>query len=151
MIIDTLNNASLYSALGPKFVKAFNYLRQTDFSKVEKGKYEIDGTAIFAIVNEYDTIDTAGEQMESHRKYIDMQYIVSGQELIGHDFLVAQQPSQAYDEATDFMLFAEPPVFFSKLDAGMFAIFYPTDLHMPNIRVDKPIPVKKVVIKISVA
>jgi len=150
MIIDTLKNAALYYGLGPKFIKAFEYLQQTDFSKVEKGKYEIDGKAIFAIVNEYDTIATTGEQMESHKKYIDIQYIVSGEELIGHDFLQAQAPSQAYDEETDFMLFAETPVFFSKLQQGMFAIFFPGDLHMPNIKVDNPLPVKKVVIKISV-
>lgn len=150
MIIDTLKNADRYYGLGPKFVKAFEYLRQTDFSQVEKGKYEIDGTSIFAIVNEYDTIPTEGEQMESHKKYIDVQYIVSGEELIGHDFLHQQTPSKAYDEAADFMLFGETPAFFSKLEQGMFAIFFPTDLHMPNIKVKDPVQVKKVVMKISV-
>jgi len=150
MIIDTLKNAALYHSLGPKFVKAFEYLQQTDFSKVEKGKYEIDGTAIIAIVNEYDTISTEGEQMESHKKYIDVQYIVSGEELIGHDFLKNQTPSKAYDDTADFMLFGETPAFFSKLEQGMFAIFFPTDLHMPNIRVKDPVAVKKVVMKISV-
>lgn len=150
MIIDTLQNAALYYGLGPKFVKAFEYLQQTDFSKVEKGKYEIDGTVIIAIVNEYDTIPTDGEQMESHKKYIDVQYIVSGEELIGHDFLRNQTPSKAYDDTADYMLFGEAPTFFSKLEQGMFAIFFPTDLHMPNIKVKDPVPVKKVVMKISV-
>lgn len=150
MIIDTLKNAQLYYGLGPKFVKAFEYLQQTDFSKVEKGKYEIDGTNIFAIVNEYDTISTEGEQMESHKQHIDVQYIVNGEELIGHDFLRNQTPSKAYDETADFMLFGETPTFFSKLEQGMFAIFFPTDLHMPNIRVTDPVPVKKVVIKINI-
>jgi YhcH/YjgK/YiaL family protein len=151
MILDRLENAALYHGLGPRFIKAFDYLANTDFSKVEKGKYEIDGTNIFAIVNEYDTISTEGEQMESHRKYIDVQYIVTGEELIGHDFLHGQQPSQAYDESTDFMLYVEKPAFFSKLEQGSFAIFFPTDLHMPNIRVAAAVPVKKVVIKISVS
>lgn len=150
MIIDTLQNAALYYGLGAKFVKAFDYLQQTDFTKVEKGKYEIDGKAIFAIVNEYDTIATDGEQMESHRQYIDIQYIVSGEELIGHDFLQTKTPSKAYEEENDFMLFADTPVFFSKLQQGMFAVFFPGDLHMPNIKVKDPLPVKKVVIKISV-
>lgn len=149
MIIDTLNNARLYYGLGPKYIKAFEYLQQTDFSILEKGKYEIDGTDIFAIVNEYDTISTDGEQMESHRKYIDVQYIVSGEELIGHDFLKEQVPSKAYEEETDFMLYGAPPGFYSKLEQGMFAVFFPTDLHMPNIKVKDPAPVKKVVIKIS--
>ena len=149
MIIDTLQNASRYYALGADFVKAFEYLQQTDFTTLEKGKYEVDGTHIFAIVNEYDTIDEAGEQMESHRKYIDVQYIVKGEELIGHDFLYEQQVSRAYDEETDYMLYAERPAFYSKLAKGQFAIFFTTDLHMPNLKVNASIPVKKVVVKIG--
>jgi YhcH/YjgK/YiaL family protein len=151
MILDTLQNAHLYYRLGVKFIKAFEYLAQTDLAGLEKGKYEIDGTNIFAIVNEYDTVDTATEQMESHKKYIDIQYMVSGSELIGHDFLQAQIPSKAYDETADYQLFAENPMFFSRLEKGMFAIFFPTDLHMPNIKVSTPMPVKKVVIKIAVS
>lgn len=151
MILDTLQNAHLYYRLGLKFIKAFEYLAQTDLASLEKGKYEIDGTNIFAIVNEYDTVDTATEQMESHKKYIDIQYMVAGSELIGHDFLKDQVPSKAYDETADYQLFAEHPMFFSRLEKGMFAIFFPTDLHMPNIKVSTPMPVKKVVIKIAVS
>lgn len=150
MIIDTLQNAALYHGLGPSFIKAFEYLKTTDFSKVEKGKYEIDGANVFAIVNEYDTVAASGEKMEAHKKHIDVQYIVSGTEQIGHDFLQQQVPSKAYDAEADYMLFAEQPVFFSTLQQGMFAIFYPTDLHMPNIMAGKVSPVKKVVIKIRI-
>lgn len=150
MVIDTLENAALYENLGPRFALGFQYLRETDFSQVAKGKYEIDGTNLIAIVNEYDTIDQLGEQMEAHKKYIDIQYIVSGEELIGHDLLQQQVPSKAYDEENDFWLFADTPTFFSKMRAGMFAIFFPTDLHMPNIRVQEATPVKKVVLKLRV-
>ncbi|PUZ29965.1 YhcH/YjgK/YiaL family protein [Chitinophaga costaii] len=150
MILDTLANAQRYEGLGPKFVKAFEYLRQTDFNLVEKGKYPIAGDDIFVIVNEYDTVDAAGEQMESHKKYIDVQYVAAGVERIGHDFLENKTPSKPYDEASDYMLFAAPPAFFTVLEKGWFAIFFPTDLHMPNLRVAGPVGVKKVVIKISV-
>ncbi|UYQ94540.1 YhcH/YjgK/YiaL family protein [Chitinophaga horti] len=150
MILDTLQNAHLYFGLGDKFVKAFEYLVKTDFNALPKGKYEIDGQNIFAIVNEYDTVDASAEQMEAHKKYIDVQYIVSGAELIGHDFLQQKEPSKAYDPEADYMLFAEKPSFFSKLEKDHFAIFFPSDLHMPNLRIDAPAAVKKVVIKISV-
>ena len=150
MIIDLLSNAHLYYNQGPRFKKAFEYLAQTDFSKVEKGKYELDGTNLFAIVNEYDTVAPDNEQMESHKKYIDIQYIVTGVERIGHDFLQQQTPSKAYDTEKDFMLFAEKPSFFSILNQGMFAIFFPHDLHLPNIMIDTPVYVKKIVIKVSV-
>ena len=150
MIIDSLSNARLYFNLGPRFKKAFEYLAHTDFSTIEKGKYELDGTQLFAIVNEYDTVDPDKEQMESHKKYIDIQYIVTGAERIGHDLLQQQTPSKAYDADADYMLFAEKPSFFSILQQGMFAIFFPHDLHLPNIMIDSPGYVKKVVIKVSV-
>ena len=107
MIIDLLANAHLYYNQGPLFKKAFEYLANTDFSKVEKGKYELDGANLFAIVNEYDTISADNEQMESHKKYIDIQYIVAGAERIGHDLLQQQTPSKAYDDEKDFMLWAK--------------------------------------------
>lgn len=150
MILDTLENAHLYYGLGPKFIKAFEYLASTDLASLEKGKYEIDGKNIIAIINEYDTVDPSGERMESHKKYIDVQYIVRGAELIGHDFILEKSPAKAYDEEADYMLFAEKPSFFSRLEQNYFAIFFPSDLHMPNIRISESAPVKKVVIKISV-
>jgi YhcH/YjgK/YiaL family protein len=150
MIIDSLQNAHLYHGLGPRFIKAFEYLAQTDFTNLPKGKYEIDGTNIFAIVNEYDTIAAAGEQMEAHKKHIDVQYIVQGQEQIGHDFLQQQVPSKAYDEESDYMLFAEKPAFFSRLQQHYFAVFFPGDLHMPNLMDGQSMKVKKVVVKIKI-
>jgi YhcH/YjgK/YiaL family protein len=150
MIIDLLSNANLYYNQGARFKKAFEYLAHTDFSKVEKGKYELDDTNLFAIVNEYDTVAPDREQMESHKKYIDIQYIVTSAERIGHDFLQQQMPSKAYDAEKDFMLFAEKPSFFSILHQGMFAIFFPHDLHLPNIMIDNAAYVKKVVIKVAV-
>lgn len=150
MVIDILANAALYENLGPRFARGFQYLRETDFSQVAKGRYELDGTNLIAIVNEYDTIDRQGEQMEAHKQYIDVQYIVRGEELIGHDLLQQQTPSKAYDEENDYWLFPDTPGFFSKMQAGMFAIFFPTDLHMPNIRVQDAVPVKKVVLKLRV-
>jgi YhcH/YjgK/YiaL family protein len=150
MILDLLQNAKLYYALGPRFVKAFEYLASTDFTTVEKGKYELDGTSLFAIVNEYDTVDPLKEQMEAHKKYIDIQYMVAGAERMGHALLQSQTPSQAYDAEKDFWLFGDAPSFFSVVQQGMFAIFFPGDLHMPNIMIDAPAPVKKVVIKVAV-
>jgi YhcH/YjgK/YiaL family protein len=151
MIFDHISRAHYYQGLGERFKKAFAYLEDTDFSQVPKGRYEIDGDTIFAIVNEYDTVDPSAERMESHKAHIDVQFIAEGEELVGHDVLLGQQPSVAYDPSADFMLFSEKPVFFSRFTKGMFAIFFPGDLHMPNIRVDGPVPVRKVVVKIKVA
>ena len=150
MIIDRLENAFRYNVLNAGIAKAFAYLQSTDLAAIVPGKYEIDGDNIFAIVQEYQTLSTEAEQMEAHKKYIDVQYMINGEELIGHAVLQDQIPSQVYEETTDFMLFWEQPSFFSKLQTGMFMIFYPTDLHMPCIKINEPATVKKLVIKVKV-
>ena len=151
MILDHISRTSCYADLGEKFQKAFTYLTETDFTQLPKGRYDIDGENVFALVNEYDTVDPSGEKMEAHKAHIDVQFIAEGEELVGHGFLLGQQPSVPYDPKTDFMLFSEQPDFFSRFSKDMFAIFFPGDLHMPNVRVDAPVRVKKVVVKIRVA
>lgn len=150
MIIDTLENAGRYKTFSNGIATAFEYLHTTDLKNIAPGKYEIDGENIFAIVQEYQTLDAVNEQMEAHKKYIDVQYMIDGNEQVGLAILKGLVPSTAYDEATDFMLFSEPPSFFSKLESGMFMIFFPTDLHMPCIKINESTIVKKVVIKVKV-
>lgn len=150
MILDYLDRAARYNGLDAPFQKAFAWLRETDLAPLTTGRHEIDGDRIFAMVNAYDTVDPSGEKMEAHRAHIDLQYMVRGTELVGHDFLRTQEPSKAYDPDKDFMLFDETPSFFSLFQEGMFAIFYPEDLHMPNIRAGSPGWVKKVVVKIKI-
>jgi len=149
MIIDTLNNASRYYSLKEGIEQAFEYLKVADLNSIEPGKYEIDGENLFAIVQEYETLSPAGEQMESHKKYIDVQYMIYGEEMVGHMLRTNQEPSVAYDAEKDFMLFAEEPTFYTKLQQGTFMVFFPSDLHMPSLQVDKPAIVKKVVVKVK--
>lgn len=148
MILDYLDRSASYSWSEP-FQKAFAWLRANDLLNIGKGRYDIDGDRVFALVNEYETVDPSGEKMESHRAHIDLQYVARGSERVGHDFLRDQVPSQAYDPATDFQLFAEQPAFFTRFAEGMFAVFYPGDLHMPNLRDGGAGWVKKIVIKIK--
>ena len=149
MIADVLENAALYEGLNAKFGKAFHYLRQTDFTTVEKGKYEIDGENIFAIVNEFETKDKSECEVEAHKKHIDIQYVVRGTEMFGYTPLTGQKPIEDYDEVNDVYFFKED-VSYIKLEAGMFVIFFPTDLHQPEVRQFEPVTVKKVVVKIKI-
>lgn len=149
MILDYLGRSGNYAWNEP-FQKAFAWLHATDLSTIEKGRYDIDGDRVFALVNEYETVDPSTQQMEAHRAHIDLQYVARGAEMVGHGFLQAQTPSKAYDPTADFMLFGEPPSFFSRFTEGMFAVFYPEDLHMPNLMDGGNGWVKKIVIKIKV-
>ena len=149
MITDLLTNAALYEGLGEKFRKSFRYLLETDFEQLEKGKYAIDGEEIFAIVNEFETQDKHVCEVEAHRKHIDIQYVVRGTEMFGYTPLTGQIPVRDYDETKDVAIYKEA-VCYLKLEAGMFIIFFPTDLHQPEVREFEPVVVKKVVVKIKI-
>lgn len=149
MIIDKLSNSQLYSGLGERINKAFAYLKGTDFSKMEIGKYEIDGDNIFAIVNEYQTKDAREGKLEAHKKYIDVQYVAKGSELMGYAPLENQKVIDEYNEQNDITFFSGEKSF-AKVDEEMFAIFFPTDVHLPGIKLNKSAYVKKVVIKVKV-
>lgn len=149
MVIDHISRAAIYYQLHPGIEMALRYIQTTDFSKLDNGKYEIAGEQVFAIVQSYDTKEPSTEKLEAHKKYIDVQYVVSGQEKMGHALFKAQVPSREYQSDDDFMLFDEAPDFFSLVTEGMFTIFYPSDLHMPCILHEQSALVKKVVIKVS--
>jgi len=149
MIIDKLSNSHLYSGLGERINKAFAYLKETDFSKMELGKYEIDGEDIFALVNEYNTKDQSQGKLEAHKKYIDVQFVAKGKELMGYAPLQNQTVIDPYNEQNDITFFNGEKSF-TLVEEGMFAIFFPTDVHLPGIKVDEPAYVKKVVVKVKV-
>ena len=149
MIADRIENIDMYVGLGERIAAALKYISETDFSGVEKGKYAIDGDLVYASVNEYQTKPEADCKIEAHRKYIDVQFIVSGEETMGYAPLTDQQPSIAYNEEKDCVFF-ETPVSKLKFVAGMFAIYYPNDLHQPCISTEKASTVKKVVVKVHI-
>ena len=150
MIIDALNNANRYISLHPGIAKAFAWLQKTDLNAIIPGKYFIEAEDIFAIVQEYETLDIINEQMEAHKKFIDVQYMIKGEEQVGLALMNLQTISKPYEEETDFMLVADAPSFFANLTEGSFMIFYPTDLHMPCIKINEPAMVKKLVVKVRI-
>jgi len=149
MVIDKLKNSKLYENLGERIGKALNYLKETDFSKIENGKYEIEGNDIFAMVNEYNTKDATEGKLESHRNYLDVQYVAKGAEQIGYIPFNEQKPEIDYNIENDVTFYSGEKSF-TKLEEGMFAIFFPTDIHMPGIKLDVPVKVKKVVVKVKI-
>ncbi|MDI3547825.1 MAG: hypothetical protein PWR10_1477 [Halanaerobiales bacterium] len=148
MIIDSLENASSYYGISEKLKKAFKFLEERDLAEMEVGKYEIDGENIFAIVDSYETKPEEEGVWEGHRKYIDIQYLVEGIELIGYSNLEKMNLKE-YDVEKDFAVFAGEGEFL-KLEAGYFMVFMPQDIHMPGIAVDGSQAAKKVIVKVKV-
>lgn len=152
MITSTLSQLHCYKILGPNFAKAIEFALNTDFSDLETGLQEIDGENAFAIVNEYDTRPVADCEWESHQKYTDIQIMVSGTEKFGYTPLIAQRPIAAYHSDNDVIFYSIHPVEsnYITLFPGQFIIFFPSDIHQPEGFIERPGPVRKVVIKVKV-
>ena len=115
----------------------------------EPGRYEIDGENIFALINEYKTKSELEGKLEAHRKYLDVQYVIEGEELMGYTPIGSQQILEPYKEENDIIFFKGEKSF-TKVSSGMFAIFFPEDIHMPGITSGKISDVKKLVIKVRI-
>ncbi|MCX7798595.1 MAG: YhcH/YjgK/YiaL family protein [Melioribacter sp.] len=149
MIFDQLKNANLYFPLSKRIQTAFEYLLNTNFETLEAGKYEIDGENIYAVIQNYDTKPITAGKWEAHKKYIDIQYIVSGKEKMGYSNPTKMIVTEEYNEEKDVM-FLKGDGNFLIAEAGHFAVFFPTDVHMPGIAVNLSTPIKKVVVKVRV-
>ncbi len=149
MIVDHLQNAPLYFALGPRMEAAFRALRSGELLRSESGRHELVGPDVFAIVQHYETKPRRLGKWEAHRRYADIQFIVSGVETIGHSLVSDMRIVQEYDDEKD-VVFLVGQGSFATLRAGMFAVFYPHDAHMPGLAADAPAPVHKIVVKVRV-
>jgi len=149
MIIDRIENASLYYALGSGIAEALEYIKNNDLSKIESGKYEIHKDKIQMIVNEYEQKCTDKVRLEAHRINIDVQYWVRGSELMGYAPLQSQSVLEAYKQEKDCGYYAADASF-SRLEPGMFAIYFPTDLHTSIADEQCDSKVRKIVFKVVV-
>jgi len=131
--------------------KAFSFMKENDLSALELRRYDIDGDNAYALVSEYYTKNEGDARYEAHRKYIDVQYVVSGKELIGITPLaLKQEVLEPYDEARDieFMTVSQGVNYPASPDR--FFIFFPEDVHRPGLRSGDSTLVRKVVLKIKI-
>jgi len=132
-----------------KFKVAFDFLKRKDLASLNVGVINL-GYGTYAKIQHYTTGPASDFDFETHKKYFDIQYQITGQEMLGlyHGNL---KEKTAYDVKEDVTFFYDP-VEFSKilLNADEFVIFTPEDAHKPRCFVDKPMAVKKIVIKVPV-
>lgn len=148
MVIDKIENYTLYANLTERLAKGFEFIINTDLVKIEPGTYEIENKAVFAIVQDYDTKEIKDCVLEGHTKYIDIQYIVQGTELMG---VVIKKDQKAISSDLDKdYTFYEGITSFVRVEEGMFTIFFPDDLHMPCVQAGESSRVKKVVVKVLI-
>jgi len=149
MIIDYIENLPAYFSVNPHFKTVYEYLQKSPLEKHETGKYPILKDFINLSVSEYETRKADEARLESHEKNIDIQIIIEGEEKMGIALSAEGLLSEPYNSVRDVAFYQTARDFFT-LKKGMFALFYPYDLHMPGIITDHPARVKKAVFKVKV-
>jgi YhcH/YjgK/YiaL family protein len=148
MITDTLDLCHRYASLNPRFAAAFEFLKKLPADQ-PLGRFELDGDNCFALVQSYTTKPAAQATFESHERYIDIQFIQSGQETLLWAPRATLKITQPYNNEKDVALYAMPArTTPANLCAGEFAIFFPEDGHAPGIAYGGAATVRKIVIKV---
>ena len=147
MILDALKNKEQYVSLHPRFKTVFDFIDTHDLAAMECGRHDIDGDNIFVMVQELDLRPNEEARLELHRKYIDIQLLLRGdEEVFGwsekKDCLTAVAD---FDAEKDIQLFTDVPQCFYIVREGQFSILFPEDGHAPMLGKGK---VKKCIFKI---
>jgi len=140
--------ARQYHANKKYWDEAFAFLKNNDLTKLAPGKYPIDGDNVYAYVTDDSTKDYDKSKWESHRKYIDLHYVISGEEKIGVTPVADVTVTEPYNAEKDIAHYSGPgKIYLAK--PGTFFIFFPGTAHRPNITTGGNKPDQKIVIKIK--
>lgn len=154
MIFGNVKNSSNAEKIYPEPIrKVINYLKYTDFESMEPGNYEIEGKDIYAQVIDLVTKGKHAAKPEVHRKYVDVQFLVYGEELIG--FAIDTGKNKVAQE----LLSERDIIFYEDMEnemnlimkPGSFAVFFPEDVHRPGCTYQKEGAIRKVVVKVNTA
>lgn len=150
MVHDLLINQNTYHSLGLRFRQAFAFVTDAANNGAEDGAYTIaDG--VTAVVKTYMTQTPDELKLENHEKFIDLQYMLSGSEIMEWLPQLPETVLAAYDPGADVTFYGDDsraiPV---PVREGAFVLFWPQDVHKPSCVIDAPASVRKIVVKIAV-
>ena len=134
-----------------RWEKAFKFLKNSDLMKLEPKRYDIDGDNLYATISEYNTKNEETTKFEAHRKYIDIQYVIKGKEIMNlTPRALVKDVVTPYDSAKDIEFMNVEKMINHTATPANFFIFFPTDAHRPGIKDGVNAPVRKIVIKVKV-
>ena len=148
MIVDRLDRAEPYFDMHPAFEQVFKFLREESLSEILHGRYDIDGVRLFYKVSKRQGRIRTESRLETHRKYIDIQYVISGVDEMGwRTASECKTVDVPYNEDRDVTYFQDEPESWKEVHAESFAIFFPQDVHALLVSGGE---IHKVVFKVAV-
>ena len=132
MILDLISHLNRYERLHPGFAAALRWISTTELNSLKPGRHAIDGERLFALANHEPAKGRQAARLESHRRYIDIQLTLAGEEEIGFRPVAdCAAPEVPFLPDNDIAFYAERPDTWLAVPPGRFAIFYPHDAHAP--------------------
>ena len=150
MIYDTFENIEKNFSKDSPIHKALSFARGFNSFNPD-GRYEIEAGSLTAPVLLDETCPASERRFEAHRKYVDVQVLLEGEEKIEVSLAPDLASLEEYSEAKD-VIFLEPPRDWASLvmRPGYFAVFFPHDVHRPNCDLHGKRHVRKIVLKVRV-
>ena len=150
MIFDHITCISHYAVISAGIGTAANWVQSTDLSQLEPGRYEI-GNGCYCVIKHGNSKLPENCRLEAHRNFIDIQLIIKGEESMGWMPLEAAIPQDTFHTEKDVGYFApSQEITFFRVGAGDFAVFFPWDVHCPDVCIGAPAERWKAVIKVPV-
>lgn len=145
MILGSLEHSERIECLHPSFKQVFNFIKANDLLNAPLERIELDSDKLFINNVNPECVPQDKQVLEAHRDYLDIHVLLEGSERIGWKNLEdCGEPSKAYDQEGDYMLFDQPATSYVDLRPGQFAIVWPEDAHAPLIGEGK---VRKLIVK----
>jgi biofilm protein TabA len=149
MILSALSQSGRYVALHPLFQRAFDYIRDTDFFAMAPGRYNLIGEDLIVIVEQVPAKTKEIAKLEAHRKYIDIQLVLEGNETMGWKPLAdCLNPVREHSEERDIRFFHDAPASYVPVPPDHFCIFFPEDAHAPLVGSGT---IRKVIFKVAIS
>ena len=146
MILDHIDNADTYADIHPAFAEAFAVLRRDDLSQLPEGRFAI-GDGLYGVVAKGPGRKPDQAQIETHDKYIDIQYVIDGVDTMGWKARNDLGAAEKIDSDGDVAFYGDTPTVWTEAAPGMFAIYFPEDGHLPMIAEGS---LHKVIIKVRI-
>lgn len=152
MVVDYLSNLQVYDGILGGYRSAIeDFVKSVKNGEIENGKHNIVGDDLYASVQEYNTKEHQDAKWESHEKYIDLQYIAKGKEIIKWHITSELETSTDYNVEKDIIFYkAGQSQVDVILEEDMFTLLFPKDAHKPGCKVEESEQVKKIVFKIKI-
>ncbi len=142
--------AAYYFKNPERWAKAFAFLKENDLSILEPRRYDLDGDNLYATISVYMTKNEEDARFEVHRKYIDIQYVITGEEQMSITPLSEKKEDIVpYDPAKDIAFVTVNKTTSYVATPDKFFIFFPSDIHRPSVKIGENKEVRKVVIKLK--